>query len=508
MKEIKNKTEYIDPKNLFLLDSNPRTIKDENFKKLKESIKKLPNYFEARPILVNKTGDKLIVYAGNMRLKASLELKMEKVPCIIEELTDEEQKERMIRDNIELGEWNIEKLQSEFEVEELGEWGLDINFGEVGNVEDKQGKIDDDEIPKEDKTEKRCKLGDLWQLGSHKLLCGDSTKKEDVEKLMNGEKADLGFNDPPYGMKKEKDGVINDNLNYNDLLEFNKKWIDLQFECLKDNGSFYCWGTDEPLMDIYSIILKPLIKQQKATFRNLITWDKGNGQGQNSENTRSYAIADEKCLFVMCGVQGFNDNADNYFEGWEPIRDYLLNSRLEMGWDIPTMKKIAGHSDLRRDHWTSKSQFNFPTREVYEKFKKAADEQRKKTKNDAFKKEYDELKKEYDELKKEYYSTRATFNNTHDNFNNVWHFKRTSEEEKKGLDHSTQKPIDLCMRAIKSSSEDNDIVLDVFGGSGSTLIACEKTNRKCYMMELDEHYCDVILQRWEAFTGEKAVKLS
>ena len=99
---------------------------------------------------------------------------------------------------------------------------------------------------------------------------------------MNGEKADVGFNDPPYGMKKEKDGFLNDNLNFDDLLYFNREWIALQFTHLKENGSWYCWGTDEPLMDIYSDILKPYIKEQKATFRNLITWDKGNGQGQVS----------------------------------------------------------------------------------------------------------------------------------------------------------------------------------------------------------------------------------
>jgi hypothetical protein len=149
----------------------------------------------------------------------------------------------------------------------------------------------------------------------------------------------------------------------------------LSFEHLKDVGSWYCWGIDEPLMDIYSNILKPMAKENKITFRNIITWDKGSGQGENSEDYRMYAIADEKCLFVMAGVQGFNTNADHYFEGWESIRDYLLNSRLAMGWDVPTMKRIVGHSDLNRDHWTSKSQFNMPTREVYDKMKAEAERQ-------------------------------------------------------------------------------------------------------------------------------------
>lgn len=281
-------------------------------------------------------------------------------------------------------------------------------------------------------------------------------------------KADMVFTDPPYGMK--------------------------------DVGSWYCWGIDEPLMDIYSHILKPMAKQQKVTFRNLITWDKGNGQGQNSADFRMYPIADEKCLFVMCGVQGFNTNKDNYFEGWEPIRDYLLSSRLAMGWDVPTMKRIAGHSDLFRDHWTNKSQFNMPTKEVYNKLKAEAERQRKEKgiANDAF-------KREYDEIKREYYSTRAYFDNTHDNMNNVWHFDRTSAAERELTGgHATPKPIALCARAIKSSSREGETVLDVFGGSGSTLIACEQLNRKCRTMELDPHYCDVIIARWEKFTGLQA----
>ena len=322
-------------------------------------------------------------------------------------------------------------------------------------------------------------------------MCGDSTKQEDVDKLMNGVKADLVFTDPPYGMKKESEGVLNDNLNFDDLLDFNRKWIPLTFGALKDNGSWYCWGIDEPLMDIYSNILKPMAKENKITFRNLITWDKGYGQGQLSEDFRMYPIADEKCLFVMAGVQGFSNNADNYFEGWEPIRSYLFNEWRKISskndWD-----KYLGNAMGK--HYFTKSQWLLPTKEQYMKLQ-------------ALGKGHQAFKKDYEEIKKDYYKTRAYFNNTHDNMNNVWHFNRTTGKEREAAHgHATPKPVALCGRAIETSSREDEIVLDLFGGSGSTLIACEQLNRKCYMMELDPLYVDVILDRWEKFTGEKAIK--
>jgi DNA modification methylase len=286
--------------------------------------------------------------------------------------------------------------------------------------------------------------------------------------------------------------VLNDNLNYDDLLDFNREWIALQFTHLKENGSWYCWGIDEPLMDIYSGILKPYIKQNKATFRNLITWDKGSGQGQNSEETRSYATADEKCLFVMLGVQGFNTNSDNYFDGWEPIRLYLENERNKMGWNTQDIIRITGKTSA--SHYFSKSQWNFPTREHYEAIQKSARAEAFKKDYEAFKKDYEAIKKDYEAIKKDYYSTRAYFNNTHDNMNNVWHFSRHNKDGSEG-GHATPKPIPLCERAIKSSCPDGGLVLDVFLGSGSTMVASHQLNRKCYGMELDPKYCQVIVDR-------------
>jgi DNA modification methylase len=477
--------------------NNARTHSDEQINQIAGSIKE---FGFNNPILLD--GENGVV-AGHGRLLAAKKLGLKEVPCIeLAHLTEAKKRAYILADNkIALNSgWDNDILN--VEIEELKEENIDLNLigfsdkeldeiaKEITKEEQKTFTDEEaDEIPEEIET--RSKPGDLWKLGNHRLMCGDSTDEECVKKLMGEELADMVFTDPPYGMKKESDGVLNDNLNFDDLLEFNKKWISLSFDFTKDNGSWYCWGIDEVLMDIYSNILKPLIKKQKVTFRNLITWDKNIGQGQKSKDFRMFPIVDEKCLFVMCGVQGFSNNADNYFEKWEPIRKYLKEQRDLMSWSNGDMKKMLGHSVSSGCHWFDKSQWSLPTEEEYKTWQKEAN-------GKAFKKEYEEIKKEYD-------STRAYFDNTHDNMNNVWHFERTSQKEREEAGgHATPKPIALCSRAIKSSSRENELVLDLFGGSGSTLIACEKLNRRCCMMELSPKYSDVIIQRWENLTGKKA----
>jgi DNA modification methylase len=469
---------------------NPRLIKDDKFKKLVKSIQEFPQMLELRPIVVDENN---IILGGNMRYKACIEAGLKEIYILkAEDLTQQQKDEFIVKDNVGFGEWDWDILANEWDTDKLTDWGLDLPLDV--SVQELEAEEDDYEIPNEINTD--IVLGDLFEIGEHRLLCGDSTDSDSVAKLMNGEKADMSHNDPPYGMKKEKEGVLNDNLNYNDLLDFNREWIALQFMHLKESGSFYCWGIDEPLMDIYSEILKPYIAEQKATFRNLITWDKGHGQSQNSELTRSFATADEKCLFVMMGVQGFNNNADNYFEGFESIREYLITQKNKLGWSTDKIIDITGKSSA--SHYFSKSQWHFPTREHYNSIREAS-------KGDAFHKEYDALKKEYDALKKEYYSTRAYFNNVHDNMNNVWHFSRHNKDGSEG-GHATPKPIPLCERAIKSSCPENGLVLDVFLGSGSTMVASHQLKRKCYGMELDPKYCQVIIDRMKKLDPSLEIK--
>ena len=486
-------------------ENNAKLHPHEQVEQIKNSIIRFGNN---DPIAVDKDN---VIIEGHGRYEALKELGYEEAEVIVLTGLSEDEKAayRIVHNQLTMNtDWDMSMLKDELSKISIDMKGLGLDEALLDQIEDEHAEAKEDDFnvseALDEIEEPMSKLGDIYQLGDHRLMCGDSTSAEDVAKLMDGVKADMVFTDPPYGMKKESEGVLNDNLNYEDLLDFNRQWIPLTFGALKDNGSWYCWGIDEPLMDIYSNILKPMQKENKITFRNLITWDKGHGLGQLSDGFRMYPIADEKCLFVMCGVQGFNNNADNYYEAWEPIRKYLADQKQAMRWNDADITRITGVTTVAR-HCFGKSQWEFPTEEHYNEMREAC---RIGGEYKAFKREYEEIKREYEEIKRDWYSTRAYFNNTHDNQNNVWHFDRTSQEERKDTGgHATPKPIALCSRAIKSSSREGEIVLDCFGGSGSTLIACEQLNRKCFMCELDPRYCDVIIKRWENLTGRKAVKL-
>ena len=462
------------------------------------------------PIVIDSDG---VIVAGHTRLKAALLLGLKTVPCVVaDDLTEDQIKAFRLADNktAELAEWDYALLDEE--IAELTDidmslFGFDTKL--VAAVPEIQENPEEDTLP--ESIPNRCKAGDIWEMGGHRLICGDSTDAHVIDRLMDGVKADMVFTDPPYGMKKENEGVLNDNLNFDDLLDFNRQWIPLTFGAVKDNGSWYCWGIDEPLMDIYSNILKPMQKENRITFRNLITWDKGNGQGQLSEDFRMYPIADEKCLFVMMGKWaergfGLSQNVDDYFDGFEKVRTFLVEQKGSL--TIHQIKDILGHSDSS-DHWFTKSQWELINEKNYNRLKEYCQEKG----IDAFRADYNDIlslykeqRRIYDEKQEIEKSKRPYFDNTHDNQNNVWHFDRAGKDEREHTGgHATPKPIALCARAIKSSSREGEIVLDVFGGSGSTLIACEQSKRKCYMCELVPHYCDVILKRWENLTGQEAV---
>lgn len=536
---------YINPAELKAYGRNARTHEPEQVAQIVKSIERLGF---ANPVLVDEKNE---IIAGHGRTLAALELGLESVPVVVlRGLTATEKKALRLADNqIALTSgWDVDLLSSEIAAihAEDEDFGLDtLGFsddeisgylahaesliasdsfgadddgergnGEDGNFDAAGGEVIEDEPP-ELPAQPKTRAGDVWTLGRHRLMCGDSTSADDVAGLMGGEKADLVFTDPPYGMGKEADGVANDNIYGDKLLDFNRRWIPLSFANLKANGSWYCWGIDEPLMDIYSEILKPKIRAREIAFRNLITWDKGNGQGQMSDGFRMYAPADEKCLFVMLGKEAastFCINADDYNEAMEPVRVYLETEIKRLNQSDNAIAKALGYSCGRTvNHWWSKSQFSLPTRENYEALReyglKILGGDYLKREYDYLKREYDDLKREYDEQKAAFYGGRAYFNNTHDNMNNVWHFDRTAEKEREHTGgHATPKPIALCARAIKSSSRRGETVLDLFGGSGSTLIACDQLDRKARLMEIEPKYCDVIIERWQTLTGGEAVR--
>ena len=355
---------------------------------------------------------------------------------------------------------------------------------------------DADDIP-ETPADPITKPGDLWILGDHRLLCGDSTKAEDVERLMGGEKAELIHADPPYGMGKEKDGVQNDNLYRDKLDAFQMDWWRAIRPHTEDNSSAYIWGIAEDLWRLWYV--GGLKDSERLTLRNEVVWAKGDaGAGgishQGAEGLRLYPQETERCLFFMLGEQGFNNNADNYWDGWEPIREKLAADCESMAWGAEDIKRITGVGMYC--HWFTKSQWVFIPEEHYRKLQEASRE------HDAFQREHDELKREHDELKREFYATRAYFDNTHDNMTDVWSYPRVKGEDRHG--HPTPKPVAMICRAIKSSTQAAALVYDPFLGSGTTMIAAQQLGRKCVGIEISPQYCDVIVNRWEQYTGETA----
>jgi hypothetical protein len=285
-------------------------------------------------------------------------------------------------------------------------------------------------------------------------------------------------------MGKEGDGVANDNLHGNELDKFQMDWWQTFRPYLEDNASGYIWGNAPELWRLWYI--GGLAKSERLTVRNEITWAKGTAQGQNSDRHRMFPTESERCLFFMLGEQTLSVNADNYWEGWEPVRVYLEQETKKLGWTGKDLDKITG--TMMAKHWITKSQWSLITEIQYKKIQEAA-------KGSGFLKEHKQLKSELE-------ATRAFFENTHENMTDVWSFPTVKGNERHG--HATPKPIEMMARVMKSSLPKDGLCLEPFGGSGATLIGAEQTGRRCYTMELQPEYCDIIIERWEKLTGQKA----
>lgn len=379
-------------------DKNPRKFTDKGLKDLKKS---LQNCGDANIITINADNT---VLGGHARLTVMKQLGYTEVDVKVPEkqLSEKQVQEVVVRLNANTaGEWDLDKLQADFELDELQEWGLDIEFTEL----EEEKEIVEDEVPEE--VETRAKRGDIWQLGNHRLMCGDSTSITDVEKLMNGEKADMVFTDPPYGMNLDTDyssmksglAIANDKglkggkkYAQGKVDDFTPEMLTTIFTCFDYVKEIFLWGAD------YFAELLP-----NKNNGSWIVWDKrANGNDDIKQDLSS---------------------------------DKMYGSCFELCWSKNKHKR-----DIARIKWAGV----FGT------------------------------EKEFDHKRH----------------------------------HPTQKPAALVQWFLDRYSKDNQCIVDLFGGSGSTLIACEQLNRKCYMLELDEHYCDVIITRWENLTGQKAVLCS
>lgn len=501
--------EYLPIKNLKPYDKNTRKHKGLDVDNIAKSIEKY-----GMNDAIGIWGKDNVIVEGHGRYEACKQLGIDTVPVVrLDHLTDEQRREYAIAHNAtaELSEWDLDILPDELAELDLSdfdfEFGIEDEEEETEIVEDEATSTEEDEIPEvEEDVDPTTKMGDVWQLGSHRLVCGDSTNAETVKKLMNGKTADCVFTDPPYGMKKESDGVLNDNLNCDDLLEFNKKWIPLTFEHLKDMGGWYCWGIDEPLMDIYSHILKPLARRNEIVIRNYLTWAKHSAFGMKSSLMLSYPRETEKCWFVVKGANWNNNNAEFFNYKYQPIVDYLNEQAQIVGLNSKKLRELTGVQMW--SHWFTHSQFTVIPENHYKKL------QEEYNKDGAFLLSHAELREligAVDDKKQpdKPYFDLTWFDDGDIPLTDVWRNSITTTKERENTGgHATPKPLKICERGIVTSTKVGEIVLDLFGGSGSTLIACEQLDRTCYMMELDPKYCDVIIKRWETLTSKKAQKIN
>ena len=364
-------------------EDNPRFINDAKFKKLVKSIKEFPEMLDLRPIVVDED---MVILGGNMRHKACIEAGIKEIPITIAKgLTDNQKKEFIIKDNVGFGEWDWDLLE-DWNTDDLNDWGLDTpeDWDEVLEAEE-------DNYTEPDDLKVDVLLGDLIEIGEHRLLCGDSTNSDQVAKLMNGEKADMVFTDPPYGISYKS------NWNSKEREKFDKlKNDDVILDILpslillsKNNIHWYIWTSHQ----VYSIWRKMFNEYYKST----IIWSKKSG--------------------AMGDLQG----------------DYVMNYEMALFCHYGR-KKLNGKRESA-----------------------------------------------------------------------VWEITRDS-----GLDykHPTQKPILLSEKAINNSSKKNDLICDLFLGSGSTMVAAHQLKRKCYGMELDPKYCQVIIDRMIKLDDTLNVKIN
>lgn len=419
---MKLKVEYYPIESIKPYENNAKIHTEEQIEQI---VKSIEEFGMNDPIAI--WSEENIIIEGHGRLMACQKLGMKEVPIIrLDDLTDEQRRAYTLIHN-------QTTMNTGFDIDILNEelQSIDIDMSDFGFEDITEDDIDieedgfnfEEELPPEAKS----KRGEIYQLGNHILMCGDSTNPEDVEKLMNGNIADLVVTDPPYnvnisnsqGMQIENDDMQDEAFN-----EFLIKAFRNMNEALKEGGAFYVWYASREHINFESAL-----NENDLYVRQQLIWVKNTFILGRSD----YHWRHEPCLY------GWKDGEGHYF-----IDDRTQSTVIEdKGLDFDKMKK----EDLIH-------------------------------------------------LLKDIYEDGISTTVIH--------------EDKPSVNdlHPTMKPINLMARLIKNSSQKEEIVLDLFGGSGSTLITCEQLNRKCYMMEFDPIYVDTIIKRWEDYTGQKAVKLN
>lgn len=483
---------------------NPRTHSKAQVALLAKSIER---WGWTIPVLVDERGE---IIAGHGRIEAARLLGIASVPCMVARgWTDAERRAYVIADNqlTIAGGWNTQTLS--LELRELAGLKVDLDglgFSSktldnlLGTDEARRRELEaaEDLAPDADGA-RRSKLGSLWQLGEHRVLCGDSTDPAAVLRVMGDEIADLVHADPPYGMGKEADGIANDNLYRGKLDAFQLSWITAALPSMRENASLYIWGLAPDLWRLW--YGAGLDKLDAFVLRNEVVWAKGSGNGQTSAAQQSYVPETERCLFLQRGPQVLESmNADEFWEGYEPLRAWLCEQRDAVRWTARDIHRLTGTQMSPR--WFSRSQFAPIARQHYETLRDAA-------LGCAFDLTYDELQARFDtggamrrQRAEELRERRSFFDNTHDNMTDVWRFNRVTGAERYG--HATPKPVALAARAVASSCPANGLVFEPFLGTGSTLIAAEITGRRCNGVELEPQFVDIVVRRWERHTGRKA----
>ena len=374
--------------------NNPRIIKDDKFKKLVQSIKDLPEMAEVRPVVVNTD---MVVLGGNMRLKAMREAGWKEVPIEVVDWDEDKQRQFIIKDNVSGGEWDWEMLANQWDADELNEWGLDLP--EFEQAQELEAEEDDFEMPDEVQTD--IVLGDLFEIGEHRLLCGDSTDSDAVAKLMDGEKAELLFTSPPYNLGKSvglRNGVFKGKDNAYDFYEDDQSKEDY-LKLLKDFHSTSMLYSDVQAVNIQSLANNKLsiiewLSHFKSHFIDVLIWNKTNPAPAMAEKVVNSAFE-----FI-----------------------YLFDSNENPKRSIRTANFDRGKMS-----------------NVY---------------------------------------TTAVGNNSHT----------------EGA-HGATFPVTLASHYLSNLSHQSSIIFDSFLGSGTTMVAAHQLNRKCYGMELDPKYCQVIVDR-------------